>query len=186
MAAIEKLVTIEAFEAFLERPENRDRNFELIHGEIGEKMPNQLHGRLVGLLVGELYIYFKRNPSGQIETEVRYRLPGDQHNSRQPDLSVSFDLDTPAVKKGAVPRMPDFAVEVKSPDDSYTGMRERAAYFIANGSWMVWLIFPEKQLVEVYRPGVDLEILNNSDTLTGYDLFPGFSLAVKDIFAVGA
>ena len=49
---------------------------------------------------------------------------------------------------------------------------------------MVWLIFPEKRLVEVYQPEADIEILNENDTLNGGDVLPGFTLAVKDIFAV--
>lgn len=81
-------------------------------------------------------------------------------------------------------RMPDIAVEVKSPSKTNIGLRNKAAYYIEQGSRMVWLIYPAKQLVEVYRPDRDLEILTMNDVLDGADVLPGFSLPVKDIFQV--
>jgi len=78
--------------------------------------------------------------------------------------------------------MPDLAVEIKSPDDTYTELRLKAAYYLANGSETVWLGYPEKRMVEVSRKGSDVEILLESDTIDGGDLLPGFSLPVRDIF----
>ncbi len=86
------------------------------------------------------------------------------------------------VTKGAVPRFPDLAVEVKSPGDSYRQMREKAAYYLANGTKLVWLVYPEKRLVEVYRADGDIQILTGDDTLDGGDVLPGFSMTVSDIF----
>jgi Uma2 family endonuclease len=98
MVTREELMTVETFEGFLDRPENTDRHFELIHGEIVEKVPTQQHGRIVGIVHGEIYLYLKQNPIGYAEIEVRYRVPGDAHNSRQPDLSVTLDLSTPLAR----------------------------------------------------------------------------------------
>jgi Uma2 family endonuclease len=47
---------------------------------------------------------------------------------------------------------------------------------------MVWLVFPQKQLIEVYRPDADVVILTADDMLEGGDVLPGFTLPVKDIF----
>jgi Uma2 family endonuclease len=177
-----QLHTIAEFEAFIALPENRDRKWELINGEYVEKMPTQVHGRLAGTFQGELYIYFKQNKLGFAEIEVRHQLPNDPHNARLPDVSVTLDTRTPPVAQGAVMKMPDIAIEIKSPDDTYTQMRATATYYIANGSKMVWLVFPEKRLIEVYRSGFDVDILDINDMLTGYDLLPGFELPLKDIF----
>ncbi|RMF82539.1 MAG: Uma2 family endonuclease, partial [Chloroflexi bacterium] len=72
----------------------------------------------------------------------------------------------------------------KSPDDSITGLREKAQYYLRNGARMVWLVFPKQRIVEIYRPEHDVEILTADDTLDGGDVLPGFSLAVRDIFDV--
>jgi Uma2 family endonuclease len=79
--------------------------------------------------------------------------------------------------------MPDLAIEIKSPDDTNKSMRERAAYYLAHGSSVVWLVFPEKRLVEVHTPE-DFETLTESDILDGGDLLPGFQVSVRDIFAL--
>lgn len=59
-----KSYTIEEFEEFIARPENGDRVFELIHGEIVEKVPTEEHSmaiesiftlEYVGVLIGRPY-----------------------------------------------------------------------------------------------------------------------------------
>ncbi len=181
--SISKLYTIAEFEAFIARPENLDRHFELIHGEIVEKaMPTEEHGIIIHTLSGEIYIFLKANPIARAEIEVRYKMPKDDHNGRQPDLSVVVDMQTPIIRKGAVPRMPDLAVEVKSSDDKFKDMRDKAEYYLNNGTRIVWLIYPHERLVEVFRPNVDSEILNENHILNGEDVLPGFALAIRDLF----
>ena len=79
--------------------------------------------------------------------------------------------------------MPDLAVEVKSPDDSLSKLREKAAYYLANGTLLAWLVYPKKRLVIVLTPDSE-EILTEDDTLDGGDVLPGFTLPVRDIFRV--
>ena len=176
-------IAVDDFEAFIARPENRDRNFELIDGEIVEKMPTQIHGRIAARLSHMLYSYIDKHPIGHVEVEVRYRLPDDLHYSLQPDVAFFKDIDTPAVEKGPVFRMPDLAVEIKSPDDAFRQMRKKAEYYLANGSQLVWLVFPENRQVEVYSSRAnDTVTLTEQDTLDGGEVLPGFSLKVADIF----
>lgn len=183
MVAGRKLYTLEDFEAFTNLPENRGRLFELIDGEIKEKMPTQRHGMIVALIVTFLVSFVRPRNLGRVAVEVRHRMPDDDHNAHLPDVSYYADTDSPVVEQGVVPHMPDLAIEVKSPDDTYQEMRDKAAYYLANGSQMVWLVYPEKRFVEVYRKGVDLEILNEVETIEGKPLLVGFTLPVKDIFA---
>src|SRR5262249_22713440 len=107
----------------------------------------------------------------------------DNENDLLPDVSVTLDLDNPLNKVGPLLYMPDLAIEVKSPDDTYKAMREKARYYLSKGTQMVWLVFPEKRIVEVYTSD-DEEILTENDTLTGGNVLPGFSLPVRKIFDV--
>jgi len=182
MVIRQKQMTYEEFDKFTTLPENRERNFELINGEIIEKMPAQVHGRIARTFVAKLSAYFDLNPIGTLEIEVRYRLPDDMLNAVQPDVSVFMDLTTPAVEQGYVPRMPDVAVEIKSPSDTFSLMRDKAAAYLEKGTKLVWLIYSEQRMVEVYAPGVDLKILTERDTLDGGEVLPGFVLAISDIF----
>jgi Uma2 family endonuclease len=184
MAVEKRLYTVEEYEAFIALQENRDRSFELINGEIIEKaMVTQQHGRIAARLAMLLGIYLDTNPIGFVEVEVRYQIPNDL-NALLPDVSVFLDTQTPVVERGAVPRMPDLAVEIKSPDDSWIDMRSKAALYLSKGTRLVWLIHPEKKLVEVYESGQDVHILLKEDTLTGDDVLPGFTLPLADLFKV--
>lgn len=177
----QKLYTVQEFEAFLARPENDDRLFELIHGEIVEKMPTELHAAIVYLIVGHLFVYFQQNPIGWALPEARYGLPKDKRNSRIPDIAVIIGRDRPLVEKGAAPYVPDLAIEVQSPDDSLKKMRAKADYYLETGTKMVWLIYTESRLAEVYTPDGQ-RLLNLDQMLDGGDVLPGFKLTVRDIF----
>ena len=80
--------------------------------------------------------------------------------------------------------MPDLAVEVQSPDDYPKEMREKAAYYLANGSRMVWLIFTGKRSrrIEIHRRDQPVQTLNIDDILDGGDVLPDFKVVVKDLF----
>lgn len=183
MTAPTKLYTIEEFEHILGLPENRDRLLELIEGEIVEKMVIQEHGMIAGNIHAILWNFIKPRKLGRLAIEARYQIPADLHNARLPDISFVADMSEPIVTRGGVPQMPDFAIEVKSPDDMYKQMREKADYYLQNGTKLVWLVYPEKRIVEVYT-NEQQDILTLEDRLTGGELLPEFELSVKDIFDV--
>lgn len=179
-----RLMTVEEFEQFSDAPENSDRRFELIDGEIVEKMPTEEHAVIAATISGFIWSYLRANElGGRVAVEPRHRVPEDDYNARLPDIAfTSKERALPLVKKGSVPQMPDFAVEIKSPDDSYAKLRKKAAYYLQNGTRLVWLVYPEKRLVEVYRSESNSEILTAEDTLDGGEVLPNFTLPVKDIF----
>jgi Uma2 family endonuclease len=176
-----KLVTRGEFEAFLEQLEDSERLFELINGEIIEKMPKNLHALITHLLNGFLFVYFRENPIAWVLNEGRISLPDDDLNDRIPDISIvlkqgrTFDPDTPQTQ------MPDLAIEVQSPGQSDKLMLDTANYYLSNGCRMVWIFYPSKRLVEVLTPD-DRKLLSDSETLDGGDILPGFTLPLKEIF----
>ncbi len=175
--------TVQDFEAFIALPENADRLFELIDGEIVEKVPTEEHAFLASLLSGEIYIYLKQHPIGRVTVEPRHKIPEDVHNARMPDIAfTSSERALPIVTSGAVPQMPDLAIEIQSPDDAVLKMREKALYYLTHGTRIVWLIFPAKQQIEIHTTD-DISILTVDDILDGGEVLPGFSLRVRDVFA---
>ena len=177
-----KRYSLAEFDAFHSRPENKDRLLELINGKIVEKMPTEQHGVIALNIGGELRAYAKQNRRGRAGVEIRYKVAQDDRNSRLPDVSFTR-INQPIVSEGSVIGMPDLAIEIKSPDDTIVEMRETAAYYLANGSRLVWLVYPNYRLVEVYRYRTDVEILDDEQVLVGHDVLPGFELPVRDVFA---
>lgn len=174
------LLTIDEFEAFTAQPENRDRAFELIEGEAVEKVVTFRHFVIAGNIIAELKFYLKTNRISRAGPELSHRSPGDRRNERRPDVSFVSDLSRPLTDT-AVEFMPDLAVEIQSPSDTLKELREKARYYLANGSKLVWLVIPEKQLVEVYTADEE-SILGIDDTLSGRDVLPGFALLVRAVF----
>lgn len=176
-----QLKTIEDFETFLQ--EHPDRLYELINGEIVEKVPTEEHSLIAGNIFAELRSFVKKYDLGRVAFEVRRQIPDDEHNARLPDVEfTSKNRLLPIVREGAVPQMPDLAVEIKSPSDTYIGLREKAIYYLKNGSSLVWLVYPEKQQIEIHTDNA-VHTLNMDDNLDGGDVLPNFELAVSDVFA---
>jgi Uma2 family endonuclease len=173
--------TVEQFEAFIALPENAERRFELIHGEIVEKMPTIPHGRIAARLTMHLGIYLEGKRIGFVVTEGRFRPEHDVENDRIPDVAVIAE-GMPEPEEGPALYMPMLAVEVKSPRNTMRKLREKAYFYLANGCQMVWLVNPEKNVVEVLTAD-DETLYLEEDILTAEALFPGFSLPVRQIFA---
>lgn len=176
----EQFYTVDEFEALLKLPENSGRLLELINGRIVEKMPTQEHGLIASNINYELTSHARKNRMGIVGVEVRYGLSKDNLNSRMPDVSFTLS-NRPVVQEGAVPQMPDLAVEIKSPDDTMKQLREKAEYYLENGTQIVWLVYPHQRCVEVYTLDT-VDLLCADDILTGGDLLPEFSLSVSEIF----
>lgn len=174
-------VNVVEFERFIGQPENQDALFELIDGEIVQKVVTQKHGIIAINISTEIKLYLRQHKIGRVSSEASHRPAADHENERQPDISVVCDLAKPVQDEGAVLNMPDLAVEIKSPSDTYKLMRDKAKFYLANGTRMVWLVFPEKMLVEVYTP-TEEQILTETDTLTGGEVLPGFTMNVSAIF----
>ena len=84
------------------------------------------------------------------------------------------------------PRLaPDLAVEVVSPHQYRPEMAAKTQRYLAAGVRLVWVIWPQRQQVDVWRPGSNgpVATLVVSDTLDGQDVLPGFTYPVAELFA---
>lgn len=181
MVISDKTYTIEEFDTYAaDRP---DQLLELINGRIVEKVVGLKHGKIVLKIGARLVIWTEQhNIKGHYGTEVHHRLPDDDKNKVMPD--VSFQYSETEAGSGIVIGMPDFVVEVKSPRDSYDDMRDKARFYLANGTRLVWLIYPPRRIVEVYFADETSELFDKDQVLSGGDVLPGFEMAVSDIFNI--
>jgi Uma2 family endonuclease len=72
--------------------------------------------------------------------------------------------------------IPDFVIELRSDTDRMSKLREKMEEYRSNGVCLGWLIDPQKQQVEIYRPGQEVEVLQSPTMLSGEDVLPGFTL----------
>ena len=181
MAVQKTYTTVEEYERLIALPENDDRRFELINGEIVEKVPTEAHGMYAANIVWGLKSYQRQN-GGRVIVEGRYRPEDDVRNDRLPDVSYTrAEHLQPLVSDGAVLHMPDLAVEIQSKNQSAQFMLDKAQYYLDNGAGMVWIVY-RNRTVRVMTPTSN-QLLSIDDTIDGGDVLPGFTLAVRDIFS---
>lgn len=182
-----RLYSLSEFEVLLERPENAERLLELIDGELYEKVPTFEHGMIAGNLIEAINRYTKPRKLGRAAVEGRYQLPADQQSperphSRLPDVSyISRERGLPLVTQGAVPAMPDLAIEIQSPDQDDAVMSKTADYYLAHGARMVLLVYPNRKIVEKL-PGGALRLHTLDDVIDLDPVIPGLTIPVREIF----
>jgi Uma2 family endonuclease len=80
-----------------------------------------------------------------------------------------------------LPLAPDFVAELRSASDSLKILQQKMQEYIDCGVRLGWLINPQNQQVEIYRPGQDVEVLESPTSLSGEDILPGFVLDLAGI-----
>jgi Uma2 family endonuclease len=103
-----------------------------------------------------------RNPSPDVSWIDKSRLEG---------IDIS----------GFIPVVPDFVIELRSKSDLLKDVRAKMEEYRRVGVRLGWLIDPQKQQVEIYRLGQDVEVLQSPTTLSGEDVLPGFVLDLRSI-----
>jgi Uma2 family endonuclease len=78
--------------------------------------------------------------------------------------------------------IPDLVVEVASSGDRPSELRQKAAMWLEAGVRLVWVALPAQHVIEVYRAGQPITVLDEGATLDGADVVPGFSTPVAAIF----
>ena len=116
-------------------------------------------------------------------SSVVLRIPG--LGGRGPDASwVSperlAELDAEQYRTGQV--CPDFVAEIRSRNDSLIYLQRKMAEYIAHGARLGWLIDPFRspRLHIPARPGTG-RMLENTETLSGEDVMPGFEFRVREL-----
>ena len=78
-----------------------------------------------------------------------------------------------------IPLCPEFVIEVRSGTDNLAPLHARMRLYIQNGALLGWLIDARNRRVYIYRAGqTEPELLENSATLFGEDVLPGFTFDV--------
>jgi Uma2 family endonuclease len=173
-------VSLEEFEAFIYDPQNVDREFELIGGEIYEVVANSYSSRVAMLIGAMITVFVNQHKLGRVTgADGGYMVEDERYIPDVGFISYARQPEEPHTAYNPLP--PDLAVEVISPTDDTAKIRIKIANYTHAGT-TVWLIDPEKQTVEIYAPDAPAVILDHTGTLSGGTILPGFSLPIKDIF----
>jgi Uma2 family endonuclease len=177
----QRVWTIEAFQEFVARPENSDRLFELINGELAEKMPGRTRNSELALIIATIVRPFCRahNLPCHISGEAgAYLVDG---NVVAPDFAYKR---TPTSKEYPDPVAPEWVVEIISPTDKAPEIRAKRQIYLRAGI-LYWEMYPESLSIDVYASGQPIRTVEKDEAVAVGELIPGFTIPVNEIFAEG-
>lgn len=166
---------------------NRDLRLERKHdGELIIMPPTGSNTGKKNLKIAvQLGIWTERPQTGTaFDSSSGFKLPNGA--VRAPDASWVSDAKWNALtteqQDSFAPICPEFVVELRSPADSLTKIREKMSEYMDNGALLGWLIDPINKKIEIYRQGKTVEILDNPATVSGENILPGFTLNLDKIW----
>ena len=159
---------------------------ELIDGDVVQKsMPGLKHSTMVVELITELRIYLRVSGEARVETELRH-IERKAEWVFLPDISVTLKsriTGTPAETSGLVDVLPDFAIEVLSPDDQPGRITQRIAHYMGSGVSLLWVVDPEAERVTVWQPGQAPRDLAAPTILSAAPVLASFEVDLSALFA---
>jgi len=163
--------------------------YELIDGQLVERKMSVLSSWVAGETYGRIRDFLRDTGQGgwAFPEGTSYQcFPWDAGAVRRADASYiapgRFDNDE-VPEQGHLRIAPDLAAEVVSPHDSFNEVDQKVEDFLEAGVRLVWVISPETQSVQVYRPGVQAtRRLHGDDELDGEDVLSGFRCKVSELF----
>ncbi len=177
------------FVGFHELNEGRGFTLELTaEGELViSPMVNRGGGRAEFRLATALGIWEDEHGGEAYGPDANMRLP-DGSRIRPDALWLSPEQVAalpPVSDDGAITVCPAFVAEIVSGTDRLPPLHRKMERYIANGAQLGWLIDPYRRRVYVYRPGVDMEMLEDPETISGDPVLEGFAFEVRRrIFAL--
>jgi Uma2 family endonuclease len=124
--------------------------------------------KLGKIRVGEVGIYTHRNPDTIRAADVAF-ISNEQYAKRKK-------------KGGFLDVAPELVVEIMSPDDRWSEVKQKLREYFAIGVKLVWVADPADKTVYAYRSLTDVREFTEADMLPGDEVLPGFSVSVAQVF----
>lgn len=136
---------------------------------------------------------------GQVRNAASTRPPGatrpmtggfniEGWGFKLPDISwISREREQAARRTGKViraylPVAPEFVIEVRSPSDSLTALREKMVGWTTHGVLLGLLVDPRYRNVHIYRDGEEQQILHDPDVVSCEPEMPGLVLDFTQVW----
>jgi Uma2 family endonuclease len=123
---------------------------------------------------------------GQVVNEALFSLR-EGHTERKPDVAFisaerwPFDLEGPQSNAWAV--VPNLAVEVISPTNTYDEIRQKIEEYFLAGVEVVWVISTALKQIEVFDAARNYRLITINEVLNGEPVLSGFELPLQNLFS---
>ena len=163
--------------------------YELVDGRLMELNMSVLSCLVAGRLFTLLSVYCEANRLGWLlpqESGFQYD-PNSPRKVRKPDAAFirRERLPESAWSDGFCHVVPDLAVEVISPNDTFDEVDTKVEEYLRLGVHLVWVVSLQARQVYVHRLDGTVAKVRENGELSGEDVVPGFRCRVRDIFPTG-
>ena len=184
MGASLQLSDDELFELCARNPELRIER--TVEGDLIVMTPaGWASGRRNAHIVGTLWAWARQQGDFEVgDSSAGFLLPNGA--MRAPDASCVLRSRLGALsaerRERFLPLCPDFVVELRSPSDPLPALVAKMEEYRDNGARLGWLIDPLERRVHVYRPGREVEVLQDADRMAGDPELSGLVLELEPIW----
>lgn len=168
------------------------RMYELVEGRLIRMVPGGGEASYLGMRIGAAIVQFADPLDLGIVTgaDGTFNLtrPGERDTGLVPDVAFVLSDRVPPRDSPDHARAwrlgPDLVVEIASPSQSRPKLAAKVRRYLAAGVRLVWVVWPKRRQVDVWRPGDERPgmTLGIGDTLDGADVLPGFSYPLERLF----
>lgn len=143
-------------------------------------------GNREGNIFGQLWVWSEQDGTGiTFSPSAGFKLSTGAE--RSPDASwirlERWNTLSAEQKQRFAPICPDFVVELRSHSDNLKPLQEKMLEYMQEpGFQLGWLIDRKNRQVYIYRPGEEVECLDNPTTVSGDGVLPGFALNMSKIW----
>jgi len=162
---------------------NPDRQLELsATGELIIMPPvGGVSGNREANLITEVSLWNRRTSLGYVfSSSTIFLLPNG--GRRSPDVAwvkrERWEALTLDQQEKFPPLCPDFVIELRSRTDSLAALQEKMQEYLDSGLRLGWLIDPQQQQAQVYRPNRAVEVASFPTRLSGESVLLDFTLDV--------
>ena len=160
--------------------------YELVEGRLAKMAPAGYGHGIYAMRIGSrMAVYVDQHGLGRVlAAETGFRLAANPDTVLAPDVAfVSRERDEEIGEVSAYwPGAPDLAVEVISPNDTYTEVESKVFQWLDAGTKAVVVVNPRRESVTVYRSRSDITVLTGDDVLEVEDVIPGWTMPPRGLF----
>ena len=142
-------------------------------------------GRTNSELNLQLALWARETNSGAtFDSNAGFTLPDG--SMRSPDAAwiawPQWNALSKEEQEGFAPICPEFVIELRSPSDGLAELQAKMRLWVANGAQVAWLVDPSRTVVEVYRGGREVEVVEGGSVVEGDGVVAGFVLELGRVW----
>jgi Uma2 family endonuclease len=159
-------------------------HYELIDGIPREKSMGAQSDEISVAVSSALHTFVRQQRLGHVYgSQTGFRCFAN-NRVRKPDTAfvAAGRLPNDRSPEGDIAIAPDMVVEVVSPNDNYEEVSAKVMDYKSARVKLIWVISPETKTVLIRRLDGTCTELNETGTLSGEDVLPGFTCPVVELF----